>query len=92
LRVAEIRHDGKQWRCSARTERTFRNEAVPVYLVVDIPKETDSKSNAYIAVLEYENVYGSTYQKEILFTLEDNNSNPDVQELRKARRIKDGQA
>lgn len=92
LKVTEIQHGEESWVCTERAGMTFRDESVPFPLVVDIPTNFDQRDNLFVAVLKYENIYGTIYQKEIRFTVEAGQTSPDVQELKKARRIDNGQA
>lgn len=92
LKVVEIWHGQKHWACCENGELSYRDESKPFNLVLDIPAELDKKSNSFTAILQYENIYGTRYQKNIDFTIEAGSTTPDVQELKRARRIDNEQA
>ena len=88
LKVKEIKHSKKTYPCyvSKIGTASFRDETIPFNLILFIPEETISADNLYSAILEYENIYGTRYQKELTFTVYSGSTTPHIVELKKARR------
>lgn len=87
IKVKEIRHGKGVFLCTNKDGQSFRDETVPFSLVLDIPLKSSNGAYNYIAVLEYENIYGTKYQKELEFSVEKDKSTPDNIVLKKARRV-----
>lgn len=92
LKVTKICHENECWECSKNSEMSFANESKPIYLFLYIPEKYALEGNRFVAALEYENVYGTKYKKEIVFTVKADNRTLNVQSLKRARRVEDGQA
>lgn len=87
LKVKEIRHGKDVFPCTDKDGQSFRDETTPVNLVLNIPATSTNDKFNYVAVLEYENIYGTKYQKNVEFSVGKDNSTPDNIVLRKAGRV-----
>ena len=63
LKVVEIRHQQEHWACYGNEGQSFRDESRPIGLIVDIPKKSVPSRDQFTAILQYENIYGTKYQK-----------------------------
>ncbi len=90
LKVVEIQHREETWVCSDCYPKSFRDENKPIFFVFDIPKNYSKENESFTAVLEYENVYGTRYQKKVPFSINVGSLNPDVEKLERAYRVDNG--